>query len=98
MFSCGNKKKYLSGNPGAMVYLMQHLDILFRRYVGKRKDIRPEPRAVTFKKEPDVGLGLRLAGGNSTGIYIASVQPGSAAEAQGLTEGDHIIKVCLNRL
>ena len=66
----------------------------FRRYVGKRKDIRPEPRAVTFKKEPDVGLGLRLAGGNSTGIYIASVQPGSAAEAEGLTEGDHILKVC----
>ena len=66
---------------------------IFRRYVGKRKDIRPEPRAVTFRKEPDVGLGLRLAGGNATGIYIASVQPGSAAEAQGLTEGDHILKV-----
>ena len=48
---------------------------------------------MTFKKEPDVGLGLRLAGGNSTGIYIASVQPGSAAEAEGLTEGDHILKV-----
>ena len=40
-----------------------------------------------------MGLGLRLAGGNATGIYIASVQPGSAAEAQGLTEGDHILKV-----
>lgn len=66
---------------------------VYRRYVGKRKDIRPEPRACTFRKDPDLGLGLRLAGGNSTGIFIASVQPGSAAEAQGLTEGDHILKV-----
>ena len=53
---------------------------------------------MTFKKEPDVGLGLRLAGGNSTGIYIASVQPGSAAEAEGLTEGDHILKVWKKQL
>ena len=52
---------------------------------------------MTFKKEPDVGLGLRLAGGNSTGIYIASVQPGSAAEAEGLTEGDHILKVAYHK-
>ncbi|KAL3885385.1 hypothetical protein ACJMK2_025454 [Sinanodonta woodiana] len=62
------------------------------RYVEKRKDIRSDPRSVTFKKEPDVGLGLRLAGGNATGIFIANVQPGSAAEDEGLTEGDQILK------
>lgn len=46
-----------------------------------------------FEKEPEFGLGLRLAGGNATGIFIASVQPGSGAEAVGLTEGDQILKV-----
>ncbi|ESO89732.1 hypothetical protein LOTGIDRAFT_234130 [Lottia gigantea] len=63
-----------------------------RRYVGKRHDIRPEPRCVTFRKDADVGLGLRLAGGNATGTFIASVTAGCAAEAQGLTEGDQILK------
>ncbi|KAL4216328.1 Tight junction protein ZO-2 [Mactra antiquata] len=62
------------------------------RYVGKRKDIRPDPRACTFRKDPELGLGLRLAGGNSTGIFIASVQPGSEADKQGVSEGDHILK------
>ncbi|XP_033725435.1 tight junction protein ZO-1-like isoform X4 [Pecten maximus] len=61
------------------------------RYVGKRKDITLEPRHVYFEKEPDLGLGLRLAGGNATGIFIASVQPGSGAEVVGLTEGDQIL-------
>lgn len=54
---------------------------------------RLEPRFVYFEKEPEFGLGLRLAGGNATGIFIASVQPGSGAEAVGLTEGDQILKV-----
>ena len=54
-----------------------------------------EPRFVYFEKEPELGLGLRLAGGNATGIFIASVQPGSGAEAVGLTEGDQILKVSL---
>ncbi|XP_052215345.1 tight junction protein ZO-1-like isoform X4 [Dreissena polymorpha] len=62
------------------------------RYVGKRKDIRPDPRIVTFLKDPELGLGLRLAGGNATGIFIASVQPNTAAEIEGLSEGDQIIK------
>ncbi|XP_052695379.1 tight junction protein ZO-1-like isoform X9 [Crassostrea angulata] len=62
------------------------------RYVGKRKDIVLDPRFVYFEKEPEFGLGLRLAGGNATGIFIASVQPGSGAEAVGLTEGDQILK------
>lgn len=55
-----------------------------------------EPRTVYFQKEQDLGLGLRLAGGNATGIFIASVQPGSGAAMVGLTEGDEILMVCLN--
>lgn len=54
---------------------------------------RLDPRSVYFEKEPEVGLGLRLAGGNATGIFIASVQQGSGADAVGLTEGDQILKV-----
>jgi S1-C subfamily serine protease len=48
---------------------------------------------VIFQKDRQKGLGLRLAGGNATGIFIASVQPGSAAEAEGLVEGDQILQV-----
>ncbi|BFZ25795.1 hypothetical protein BsWGS_28834 [Bradybaena similaris] len=50
-----------------------------------------DPRSVTFPKDKQTGLGLRLAGGNATGIFIASVQPGSAGEREGLVEGDQII-------
>ncbi|XP_071115836.1 tight junction protein ZO-1-like isoform X5 [Haliotis cracherodii] len=62
------------------------------RYVGLRKDVRPEPRSVIFIKDKTYGLGLSLAGGNATGIFIASVQPGSAAEREGLCEGDQILR------
>lgn len=48
-----------------------------------------------FHKQPDLGLGLRLAGGNATGIFIASVQPGSGAADVGLTEGDEILLVSI---
>ncbi|CAG5114445.1 unnamed protein product, partial [Candidula unifasciata] len=50
-----------------------------------------DPRSVSFPKDKQTGLGLRLAGGNATGIFIASVQPGSAGEREGLVEGDQII-------
>ncbi|CAL1548287.1 unnamed protein product [Lymnaea stagnalis] len=50
-----------------------------------------DPRRVSFLKDKQTGLGLRLAGGNATGIFIASVQPGSAGEREGLVEGDQII-------
>ncbi|CAI9739577.1 junction ZO-1 isoform X4 [Octopus vulgaris] len=62
-------------------------------YIGKKRSSRTEPRYVTFRKDPEVGLGLRLAGGNATGIFIASVHPGSGAEKEGLVEGDQILKV-----
>lgn len=51
---------------------------------------------MTFPKDKQTGLGLRLAGGNATGIFIASVQPGSAGEREGLVEGDQIILVRLH--
>lgn len=46
---------------------------------------------VRFKKADSVGL--RLAGGNDVGIFIAGVQEDSAAEQEGLRTGDQIMKV-----
>lgn len=54
---------------------------------------RPEPRVVSFKKEG--GVGIRISGGNRTGIFVARVAPNTPAERQGLSEGDMIIKVHL---
>lgn len=49
---------------------------------------------VRFQKGDSVGL--RLAGGNDVGIFIAGVQEDSAAEQEGLHTGDQIMKVrCL---
>ena len=46
-----------------------------------------------FEKDCERGLGLRLAGGNATGIFLASVQRGGVAESHGLVEGDQILQV-----
>ncbi|XP_073730124.1 tight junction protein ZO-2a isoform X1 [Misgurnus anguillicaudatus] len=46
---------------------------------------------VRFQKGESVGL--RLAGGNDVGIFIAGIQEGSAAEIEGLCTGDQIVKV-----
>ncbi|KAG7234288.1 hypothetical protein INR49_005249 [Caranx melampygus] len=46
---------------------------------------------VNFQKGDSVGL--RLAGGNDVGIFIAGVQEGSPAEKEGLRIGDEILKV-----
>lgn len=46
---------------------------------------------VRFQKGDSVGL--RLAGGNDVGIFIAGVQEDSAAEQEGLVTGDQIMKV-----
>lgn len=48
---------------------------------------------VNFQKGDSVGL--RLAGGNDVGIFIASVQEGSPAEEEGLRIGDQILKVAI---
>lgn len=49
---------------------------------------------MNFQKGDSVGL--RLAGGNDVGIFIASVQEGSPAEEGGLHVGDQILKVKRN--
>ncbi|XP_013878039.1 tight junction protein ZO-2a isoform X2 [Austrofundulus limnaeus] len=51
----------------------------------------PNTLMVCFKKGDSVGL--RLAGGNDVGIFIAGVQEDSAAEQEGLRTGDQIMKV-----
>ena len=53
---------------------------------------RPEARFISFKKG-DQGLGIRVSGGNKTGIFVAAVAPGTAAHQNGLLEGDVILKV-----
>ncbi|KAH0521426.1 Tight junction protein ZO-2 [Microtus ochrogaster] len=54
---------------------------------------RPSPntKMVRFKKGDSVGL--RLAGGNDVGIFVAGIQEGTSAEQEGLQEGDQILKV-----
>ncbi|XP_067839609.1 LOW QUALITY PROTEIN: tight junction protein ZO-2-like [Heptranchias perlo] len=51
----------------------------------------PDTKMVQFKKGDSVGL--RLAGGNDVGIFVAGVQDGSPAENEGLQEGDQLLKV-----
>ncbi|XP_041666627.1 tight junction protein ZO-2a isoform X2 [Cheilinus undulatus] len=51
----------------------------------------PNTVMVQFQKGDSVGL--RLAGGNDVGIFIAGVQEDSAAEQEGLRTGDQIMKV-----
>ncbi|XP_070844686.1 tight junction protein ZO-2a isoform X2 [Chaetodon trifascialis] len=51
----------------------------------------PNTVMVRFLKGDSVGL--RLAGGNDVGIFIAGVQEDSAAEQEGLRTGDQIMKV-----
>uniref|UniRef100_A0A8C5Q7C3 Tight junction protein ZO-2 n=1 Tax=Leptobrachium leishanense TaxID=445787 RepID=A0A8C5Q7C3_9ANUR len=48
-------------------------------------------KMIQFRKGESVGM--RLAGGNDVGIFIAGVQEGSAAEHEGLQEGDQLLKV-----
>lgn len=52
---------------------------------------RPNTMMVLFKKGDSVGL--RLAGGNDVGIFIAGVQEDSPADQEGLRTGDQIMKV-----
>ncbi|KAJ8285198.1 hypothetical protein GJAV_G00023420 [Gymnothorax javanicus] len=51
----------------------------------------PNTVMVSFQKGESVGL--RLAGGNDVGIFIAGVQEGSPAQEEGLRTGDQIVKV-----
>uniref|UniRef100_A0AAR2LBN7 Tight junction protein 2b (zona occludens 2) n=1 Tax=Pygocentrus nattereri TaxID=42514 RepID=A0AAR2LBN7_PYGNA len=56
-----------------------------------RTSALPNTMMVSFQKGESVGL--RLAGGNDAGIFVAGVQEGSPAEEEGLRVGDQIMKV-----
>uniref|UniRef100_A0A8C9VXY1 Tight junction protein ZO-2-like n=1 Tax=Scleropages formosus TaxID=113540 RepID=A0A8C9VXY1_SCLFO len=62
---------------------------LLRRF----QEFGTEPNTVMVRFQKADSVGLRLAGGNDVGIFIASVQEGSAAEMEGLQAGDQILKV-----
>ncbi|XP_037608180.1 tight junction protein ZO-2a isoform X1 [Sebastes umbrosus] len=51
------------------------------------------PNTVMVRFQKGDSVGLRLAGGNDVGIFIAGVQEDSAAEKEGLRTGDQIVKV-----
>ncbi|XP_054476535.1 tight junction protein ZO-1 isoform X9 [Anoplopoma fimbria] len=53
--------------------------------------LRPSMKLVKFKKGESVGL--RLAGGNDVGIFVAGVLEDSPAANEGLEEGDQILRV-----
>lgn len=53
--------------------------------------LRPSMKLVKFKKGESVGL--RLAGGNDVGIFVAGVLEDSLAAKEGLEEGDQILRV-----
>lgn len=55
--------------------------------------LRPSMKLVKFKKGESVGL--RLAGGNDVGIFVAGVLEDSPAAKEGLEEGDQILRVRL---
>ncbi|XP_071337849.1 tight junction protein ZO-2b isoform X3 [Trachinotus anak] len=65
--------------------------ILLRPSPEDEKIYGPNTVMVNFQKGDSVGL--RLAGGNDVGIFIAGVQEGSPAEEEGLRIGDQILKV-----
>uniref|UniRef100_A0A665VTL0 Tight junction protein 2b (zona occludens 2) n=1 Tax=Echeneis naucrates TaxID=173247 RepID=A0A665VTL0_ECHNA len=65
--------------------------ILLRPSAEDEKLYGPNTVMVNFQKGDSVGL--RLAGGNDVGIFIAGVQEGSPAEEEGLRVGDQILKV-----
>nr|XP_057927369.1 tight junction protein ZO-2-like isoform X3 [Doryrhamphus excisus] len=65
--------------------------ILLRPSSEDEKLYGPNTVMVNFQKGDSVGL--RLAGGNDVGIFIAGVQEGSPAEEEGLRVGDQILKV-----
>uniref|UniRef100_A0A8C5A469 Tight junction protein 1a n=1 Tax=Gadus morhua TaxID=8049 RepID=A0A8C5A469_GADMO len=53
--------------------------------------LRPSMKLVKFRKGESVGL--RLAGGNDVGIFVAGVLDDSPAAKEGLEEGDQILRV-----
>ncbi|XP_049495567.1 tight junction protein ZO-3 isoform X1 [Panthera uncia] len=67
---------------------------IYRVPSGQSREDRgysPDWRVVRFPKGSTIGL--RLAGGNDVGIFVSGVQEGSAADGQGIQEGDEILQV-----
>uniref|UniRef100_A0A8C5GVP5 Tight junction protein ZO-2-like n=1 Tax=Gouania willdenowi TaxID=441366 RepID=A0A8C5GVP5_GOUWI len=61
---------------------------------AEREEPRSEtPNTIMVRFQKGDSVGLRLAGGNDVGIFIAGVQEDSAAEKEGLRTGDQIVKV-----
>ncbi|XP_047511104.1 tight junction protein ZO-1 isoform X12 [Pieris napi] len=58
---------------------------------NQRNKTQTEPRLISFQKEGSVGL--RLCGGNRSGVFVSGVQPASPAALQGLQPADKILKV-----
>ncbi|XP_076226057.1 zonula occludens-like protein polychaetoid isoform X2 [Nomia melanderi] len=64
---------------------------LYEEDLSRNKLPMPDPRFITFQKEGSVGV--RLSGGNETGVFVTAVQAGSPASLQGLQPGDKILKI-----
>lgn len=58
---------------------------------GEEDGYSPDAKIVRFVKAKSIGL--RLAGGNDVGIFVAGVQEGSPAAGQGIREGDQVLQV-----
>ncbi|XP_019368804.1 PREDICTED: tight junction protein ZO-3 isoform X2 [Gavialis gangeticus] len=58
---------------------------------SEKEGYSPDAKIVRFVKAKSIGL--RLAGGNDVGIFVAGVQEGSPAAGQGIKEGDQILQV-----
>uniref|UniRef100_A0A673YV16 Tight junction protein 2a (zona occludens 2) n=1 Tax=Salmo trutta TaxID=8032 RepID=A0A673YV16_SALTR len=54
---------------------------------------KPSPNTGMVRFQKGDSVGLRLAGGNDVGIFIAGIQEDSPAEQEGLRTGDQIMKV-----
>uniref|UniRef100_A0A672LI82 Tight junction protein ZO-2-like n=1 Tax=Sinocyclocheilus grahami TaxID=75366 RepID=A0A672LI82_SINGR len=65
--------------------------VLLRPSLEDQEIYGPNTVMVGFQKGDSVGL--RLAGGNDVGIFIAGIQEDSPAEIEGLRTGDQIVKV-----
>lgn len=86
-----NEIQLIQPNPGIMRPISGRLQPVTQLVVLMSPSCRPNTVMVNFQKGDSVGL--RLAGGNDVGIFIASVQEGSPAEEEGLRIGDQILKV-----
>ncbi|XP_075257132.1 uncharacterized protein LOC142349449 isoform X4 [Convolutriloba macropyga] len=64
---------------------------LFNATKAAQARLTGETRVVQFDGARP--LGLKLAGGNATGVFVMAVQDGSQSKRQGLSGGDEIVEV-----